>query len=374
MINCIEHRPSDLRQLIIEIFRGNGINNGYPIQANDWSSAMSNRYRLFLLFLIAVGIIIAVITATDLCTFGACTEVHKYLLFGISFTPIGIAFFILAGLFVSIANRFSSAQLLYNLLLAGASGAEINMILLQKNVIGAWCPLCLAAAVIVYILTLSQLGRYFYSLKEEFQMNLKTFGKPLLLCVTALVGFTLTFSGMAKEEASAGQLNLYVGKQNSKLEVYFFSDWLCPFCAGVDGVMETVYPSLSQKARILFVNKIIHQESLNFVPYDLSFAAYEKAKYMQLRQTLFSVAQKNKNPSYDDIKAAISPLGVTYRQLSFLEVTQQMANSQKLAEQFKVVSTPTLVIRNSKTSKMRTLVGNNDITSAKILKTVKELE
>jgi len=335
---------------------------------------MSNRYRLFLLTVIAVGLVIAVITATNLCTFGACNEVHKYHLFGISFTPIGIAFFILAGLFVSLVNRFPGAQLLFNLLLAGAGGAEINMILLQKNVIGAWCPLCLAAAIIVYMLILSQLARYFYSLKEEFQMNLKTFGKPLLLFVTALTGFTLTFSGMVKEEASAGQLNLYLGKQDSKLEVYFFSDWLCPFCAGVDTVMETAYPSLSKKARILFVNKIIHQESLNFVPYDLSFAANEKAKYMQLRKALFSVAQKTKNPSYDDIKAAITPLKVTYKQLSFLEVTQEMANSQKLAEQFKVASTPSLVIRNTKTNKMRTLVGNNQITQAIILKTVKELE
>ena len=112
--------------------------------------------------------------------------------------------------------------------------------------------------------------------------------------------------------------------------------------------MESVYPSLSKKARILFVNKIIHQESLNFVPYDLSFAVNEKAKYMQLRKALFSVAKKTNNPSYDDIKAAIAPLKVTYRQLSFLEVTQQMANAQKLAEQFKVVSTPSLVIRNAK--------------------------
>jgi thioredoxin-related protein len=51
-----------------------------------------------------------------------------------------------------------------------------------------------------------------------------------------------------------------------------------------------------------------------------------------------------------------------------------MANAQKLAEQFKVVSTPSLVIRNSKTNKMRTLVGNNEITPGIIMKTVKELE
>ena len=165
-----------------------------------------------------------------------------------------------------------------------------------------------------------------------------------------------------------------MGKQDSKLEVYFFSDWLCPFCAGVEGVMESVYPALSHKARILFVDKIIHQESVNFVPYHLSFAAYEKAKYMQLRKALFAVAKKTKNPTYDDIKAAIAPLKVTYKQLSFLEVTQQMTSFQKLAEQFKVTSTPSLVIRNAKTNKVRTLVGNQQITSDGIMKAVKELE
>jgi hypothetical protein len=335
---------------------------------------MGNRYRLFLLLLIACGLAIALITATDLCTFGACTEVHKYLLFGISFTPLGIAFFILAGLLVFMAKRFPAAEFLFNLLLAGASGAEVNMILLQKNVIGAWCPLCLAAAVIVYILSACQLGGYLKSFKEEFQMNLKSMGKPLLIIITAMVGFVLTFSGIAKEEASAGQLNLYTGKQDSKLEVYFFSDWFCPYCSKVEEALEAVYPSLSKKAKILFVDKIIHQESLNFVPYHLSFAANEKAKILQLRKALFAVAQKTKAPSYDDISAAIAPLGVTYKQLSFMEVTQQMANAQRLAEQFKVVSTPTMVIRNAGTNKSRTLVGNAQITPAGIMKAVKEVE
>ncbi len=336
---------------------------------------MSNRYRIFLLTLIVIGLAISLVTTTNWCTFGACTEVHKYLLFGISFTPIGIAFFILALVAVLLVNRLPGVQFIFNLLLAGASGAEVNMVLLQKNVIGAWCPLCIAAAVIVYILTAAQLVRYFLSLKEDFQMNLKKLGKPLLLCATFLVGFALTFSGIAKEEeASAAQLNLSMGKQDSKLEIYFFSDWLCPFCAKADGVVESVYPALAQKTRILFVDKIIHQEALNFVPYDLSFAAYEKAKYMKLRKALFGVAQRTKTPSYDDIMAAIAPLHVTYRQLSFLEVTQQMALFQRLAEQFRVVSTPTMVIRNNKTNKVRTLIGDAQITPEQIMKPVKEME
>jgi hypothetical protein len=335
---------------------------------------MSNRYRLFVLVLLLGGVVISILSGTDICTFGGCTEAHKYRLHGFSFPVIGLSFFVAASLTVLLINKLPFAPIIFNLLLAGASGAEINMILLQKNVIGAWCPLCIAAAVIVYILAASQLAGYFITFKEEFQMNLKSMGKPLLFCITAMVGFILTFSGMAKEEASAAQLNLYMGKQESKVEVYFFSDWLCPFCSKAEDAMEAVYPTLTRKARILFVDKIIHQEALNFVPYDLSFALHEKAKYLQLRKVLFSVAQKTKNPSYDDIRAAIAPLNVTYRQLSFLEVTQEMAYFQNLAAQYRVVSTPTMVVRNSRTTKTVTLVGNGQITPQGIMNAVKEIE
>lgn len=293
--------------------------------------------------------------------------------FGSAFAPLGIAFLILAIMLVSLINWFHGAPFLFNLP-ACASGAEVNMMLSQKNVIDKPCPLCLTATATVYFLALGQVCRHLLLRKEKFQMNLKSLGKPLLLFATAMVGFALTFSVVAKDEASASQLNLNMGNKDSRLEVYFFSDWLCPFCAGVEGVMESVYPSLSKKARIVFVDRIIHQEALNFVPYDLSFAVNEKAKYLQLRKALFSVAQKTKNPSYEEIRNAITPLHVTYKQLSFLDVTQQMVEFQKLAEEFKVNTTPTLVIRNAKTSKARTLSGNGQITPEAIMNRVKELE
>jgi hypothetical protein len=334
---------------------------------------MNIRSRLFALILLIGGIAISILSGTDICTFGGCTEAHKYSLHGVSFPIVGFSFFFAATVVMLLMERLPYALFIYDSLLAGAAGAEINMILLQKNVIGLWCPLCVAAAVIVYILAAVRLIAYLKSSKEEFQMNFKSMGKPMLILATVMVGFVLTFSGMAKEEASAGQLDLYTGKKNSKLEIYFFSDWFCPFCSKVEEAVEAVYPTLSKKAKILFVDKIIHQESLNFVPYHLSFAAYEKAKIIPLRKALFAVAQ-NKNPTYDDISAAIAPLKVTYRQLSFLEVTQQMGNSQKLAEQFKVVSTPTMILRNAKTKKTVTLVGNGQITKAGIMKAMREVE
>jgi uncharacterized membrane protein len=335
---------------------------------------MVNRHRLFVLALLTVGLGLSVISATDLCNFGGCSETHQYRLLGLSFPAVGVTFFTLVGLLTALTNRFSSAELLSNLLLAGAGGAEINMILLQKNVIKAWCPVCLAIAALIYLLLFSNLVRYFITRKENSNMKQKNVYKPLLIICVALFSFIVTFSGIAKPDAAASQLNLSLGNQQSKLEIYLFSDWLCPICVQVEGVIEPMYPALSHKAKIIFVDKIIHPEATNFVPYHLSFAAYEKDKYLQLRKALFAVGQKTKNPTHDDIMAAIAPQKIVYKQLSFLDVTQQMGNSVKLAEQFRVTSTPTMIIRNSKSGKIKVLVGSGEITSAMILKGIKDVE
>ncbi|MFZ4856650.1 MAG: thioredoxin domain-containing protein [Desulfuromonadaceae bacterium] len=335
---------------------------------------MGIRYRLFVLTLLAIGIALSIISATDLCNFGGCSETHQYRLLGLPFPAVGVTFFALAGVLTVLTPRFSSAEFLSNLLLAGAGGAEINMILLQKNVIKAWCPVCLAIATLIYLLLLTNLVRYFLTRKENFCMKPKFVYQPLSIVVVVLFSFIVTFSGIAKPDAVAGQLNLSLGNQQSKVEIYMFSDWLCPVCVKVEGVIEPLYPTLASKAKLFFVDKIIHPEATNFVPYHLSFAAYEKDKYLQLRKALFAVAQKTKNPTNDDVMAAIAPQKIAYKPLSFLDVTQQMGNSIKLAEQFRITSTPTMIIRNSKTGKMKVLAGSGEITSALIFKGIKEVE
>jgi protein-disulfide isomerase/uncharacterized membrane protein len=331
-------------------------------------------YRLYLVALLVIGMALSILSATDLCNFGGCSETHLYRLFGLSFPVMGVIFFTLAGLLALLENRITNTGLVFDLLLAGVGGAEIPMILLQKNVIKAWCPVCLGIAAVIYLLSLSRIIRFIICRKEKIHMTFRSTIQPTLLFVAVLLGFCVAFTGIAKTDASAGQLNIALGKQDSKLEVYLFSDWLCPVCVKVEGVIESVYPALSRKTRILFVDKVIHPEAANFVPYHLSFAANEKTKYLQLRKALFSLAQKTKNPSYDDIKAATAPLQVDYRQLSFMDVTQQMSEFQKLGEQFNVTSTPTLVIRNAKSKKTHVLVGGNEITPDQIMKALKDVE
>ena len=109
---------------------------------------MGKGHRLFTMLLLVAGLILSILSGTDLCNFGGCSEVHQYRLFGFSVPATGVVFFVRAGLLILMGNRFPAADMLYNLLLSGAAGAEINMILLQKNVVRAWCPLCLGIAAV----------------------------------------------------------------------------------------------------------------------------------------------------------------------------------------------------------------------------------
>jgi protein-disulfide isomerase len=205
-------------------------------------------------------------------------------------------------------------------------------------------------------------------------MSGKLFGKSLLLLAATALSFFITLGGMARPAAQASELNLTLGKQNSKVEVYVFSDWFCPSCIKAEPVIESVFPTMLQKAKVLFVDKPIHPEAMNFVPYHLSFAVKEKGKYLELRKALFALAKRTKNPSVEDVRTAIAPLKVTYQQLSFLDVSQSMARFQALSDQFKVKGTPTMIIVNTSSKKSRTLYGANEITAEGILKALRELD
>src|SRR6266567_7894553 len=128
---------------------------------------MGKRYRIFVLALLAIGLVLSILSATSLCNFGGCTEAHQYRLFGLPFPASGIMFFTAAGLLTVLVNRLPLTGTALDLLLAGAAGAEINMILLQKYVIRAWCPICLGIAAVVYLFALSRLGTHLTTSRKE---------------------------------------------------------------------------------------------------------------------------------------------------------------------------------------------------------------
>ena len=331
------------------------------------------RPPLFSTILILCGMILAMLSWTDLCSFGGCTEAHEYRLYGLQLPLIGTLYFCFLALLLLLSSRWKQCAWLFSLTLAGGAGAELVMIYLQNNVIKAWCLLCIGIAVTVYLLCTLRVLQVFKESRRYSAMNRRQFfSRAVLLLVAAAVGFLVTFAGTRKPEAAG--LETALGKQGSRIEIYVFSDWLCPMCIKVEPVLEAVFPQLEKKAKVYFIDKPVHQESMNFVPYHLSFLVNEKAKYLQLRKALFDLARSNKNPSPEDVKVAVAPLGVTYKQLSFMDVSQMMAKAQALATEYKVTATPTVVVVNSSSKKSKTLLGSKEITAENLLKTVKTLE
>lgn len=331
---------------------------------------------ILITLLIIAGIILAILSGTDLCNFGGCTTAHQYRFFGFKLSLLGLLYFSTLGGVVAASVFVPTFEKTLPVLLAGGVGAEITMIHLQKNVIQAWCPLCLGIAAVVFLLAILVARKQYLEARRLSLMNVKWFtSRFLLIAVACAAGFFTSFYGITNPEATAaGQLETALGKQESKVEVYIFSDWLCPVCVQIEPAIEAALPSLEKKAKIFFIDKPIHLEAQNFIPYHLSFLVHEKPKYLKLRHALFSLAKKSKNPTIAEVNAAIAPLGVTYKQLSFMEVTQLMGQAQSLSNQYKVNATPTIVVSNILTKKSKTLIGGKDITREKLLEAVKSLE
>lgn len=343
-------------------------------RVNGEQTAMpANKLRIISLLLVLTGLVLAVLTWTDLCSFSGCTEAHEYRLFGFSLQLAGTIYFCLLGLLMLLAGRFRTLAPLIALTLAGGAGSELVMIHLQKNVIQAWCPFCLGIAAVVYLLCILNISATAIESRGFQTMNRRQFiSKTVLLLIAAAVGFMVSFAGIKKPEAAG--IDSSLGRQGSKIEIYVFSDWLCPMCIKVEPALEAAIPSLEKRARIHFIDKPVHKESMNFVPYHLSFLVNEKEKYLPIRKALFELAKGNKNPSLQDVQRAVAPLGVTYKQLSFMDVSQMMAKAQGLSAEYKVTGTPTVVVVNSSSKKSKTLVGAKDITADNLLKAVKSLE
>jgi len=331
---------------------------------------------ILITILIIAGIVLAILSGTDLCNFGGCTTAHQYRFFVFKLPILGLLYFSALGAAVAASVFIPAFEKTLPVLVAVGVGAEITMIHLQKNVIQAWCPLCLGIAAVVCLLAILVARKQYLEARRLSPMNVKWYASRfLLLAVACAAGFFTSFYGITNPEATAaGQMDTSLGKQGSKVEVYIFSDWLCPVCVLVEPAIEAAFPALEKKTKIFFIDKPIHQEAMNFVPYHLSFLVNEKPKYLKLRHALFTLAKKSKNPTVAEVNAAIAPLGVTYKQLSFMEVTQLMGQSQSLANQYKVNATPTIVVSNVFTKKSKTLIGSKDITREKLLEAVKSVE
>jgi len=265
------------------------------------------------------------------------------------------------------------------LLIAGAVGAEIDFILVQKYQIKSFCPICLAIAGCIFLTAACYFTASFLDFKQVVNKNQKgEFMKSIRKFLSALsfvfLGFLFAFVGVAKEDALTAAENgikdkIVLGNLKSPVEVYFFSDWQCPACRSIEPTLEKIIPKIMDKARIIFVDTVVHKETLNFIPYNLSFLIYDKPKYMELRKVLTQISINNKEPTDDQIKKAIAPLGIKYQHLNYADVSGATAYFDDLVKQFNVQATPAMVIIHDQKMPGTTLMGS-EISEANVMKAI----
>jgi uncharacterized membrane protein len=329
----------------------------------------------------AAAWILSAMSWLGICSDG-CEETHLYRFFGFPLSPLGVGYFTLIGFAFLTRNRFRFSGFAIPLLLSGALGSEFVLVWIQKYVIGKWCTLCVGIALSVVtacvLIALERLPGVAIQIRgaERNLVMKRLAGKTALILFAFLAGMGISAMGLSKPDAFAAGLSvksLAFGDTDSSSEVYIVTDWFCPACRAAEPEILKGARKAMRQAKVVFVDYPIHPETLNFIPYNLSFILREKEKYLQIREALANLARKTKEPMPEDVQAAVSPLGVKYVPLNYADVLAGAQHFSTLVKKLKVAGTPSVVVQDSRTGKTKTLYGMSDITSENILKTLAEV-
>lgn len=330
-------------------------------------------------FFLVAAIALTYISSLHICS-EACAKGQDYRLLGLPFEYWG--YVIIGVIFVVhlISQWNPIFEWLTTIMLAGALGSEAWFIYVQKYYIGHWCPICLSIAACILLAFICQIYGHVREWQQVHQnenegVNMKFAYGSLATLTTAVLGFLLAFVGISKvDKLEAAQdtfkEKITFGNATSPVEVYLFTDWQCPSCRKVEPVIEKISPKIMQKAKLIFVDLPIHQETMNFTPYNLAFMVNNKDKYLKLRDILSDLSQKTGAPTEEQVEKAIAPLGVKYQQLNYADVAVGFKYYKDLAKQFGINATPTLVVVNLDTKKGKKLKGGVEITETNVLNAI----
>lgn len=337
---------------------------------------------LFVTLCIALGAGLSLFSLLEVCT-DSCAEGNKYTLFGLPFAVSGVAFFTVASVLWLYVLRHPDAFAYLSLLFSAALGAELVFVYIQKYWIGKWCPICLAIFACVAFLwaffTLTLLERRPSSSSNPLirRLTMTSFRTLLSSSGAIMLGILIVLFGVAKPElADAQQIGkdpIYFGNPNHTLEMYVFTDWFCPACRKVEPTIGAQAPEIARKAKLFFIDVPLHGSSMNYVPYNLSFMLKEKTKYLKLRQQLNQLAERKTAPAEKDIEAIAHSQGTEYKQLDYAQVNQAIQYFKEVAKRYGVETTPTVVLVNPVTKKMKKIAGARDIQKADFVALLEEL-
>lgn len=330
---------------------------------------------------ILIASILTVISIFRLCS-SECSEGHNWRLFGLPFEVFGSIFFFSMAVLHILVRKRPELEFYEGLAFASALGAEGMFIIVQKYYIGTWCPVCLSIAACIAVgfgVHVYKLTKPTHTLNADKGDHMTTIRRGLTSTTAIFVGFLIAFLGTSRHDAMQAaqnsiQENLVFGDKSSPIEVYLFTDWACPACRKLEPTLEPMSKEIMKQAKLFFVDHAIHPETLNFVPFHLSFQVHNKPNYFALRDMLTTISEETGAPSEQMIATSAAKLGVQYQELNFADIALGIKYFKKLGEKFKVEGTPTLIIINTENKKGKKLTGNKEITQSNIEEAIKTLK
>lgn len=339
----------------------------------------SSSWGTFLYWTVALsasaGFILSILAWAKVCS-TACSAAHDYRFFGMPFEWIGVAFFAIIGILHGLSLDRPALSTYVGWMAAGALGAEIVFIGIQKFVIGGWCPICLSIAAMVAIIVLAYSVASIKRFKKDLLM--KHFTKSLTPIALLIVGFFVAFVGVAKpvdaaDNATAIVSRLEMGNKNSDIKVYFITDWFCPACKKTEPEVANIFSAIQGKVGFFFVDLAVHANTANYTPYNIAFMVNDQAKYLAIRHELDALSYEQDSPTDEQMEAIAKKLHVPFHEMSFREIKTAMKFYDQIADKYNVDKTPTMVIENAKTSKKAILNGTAEITLPNVQKTIESL-
>jgi len=188
----------------------------------------------------------------------------------------------------------------------------------------------------------------------------------------------MAFIGISKPDSAEAAMSdmrerMAFGTKKSPVEVYFVTDWYCPSCRKIEPQMEKLYAKIKSDVTFYFIDYPIHKKSLNFSPYNLAFLVNNKEQYFRARDLLTALSEKTESPKDEDIERAASKYGISYKELTFLDIKTGMEYFDKIVDQYGLHATPTVIITNPRRKSVVKFEGRDEISEDKILNAIEKM-
>ncbi len=281
----------------------------------------------------------------------SCVFIHGDIL-GFDLDVFGIVFYSMLILSFIIYKKMLSRDWVIKTItaiVAAGVGAEIIFVkfMIQNN---TYCPKCLIS------------GFFLLTMFLIMARRIKSWVIVLLILFGA-VFTSFTFSGSVVPSYAKEIQYPSFGNSKAKVEIIVYSDYYCPFCRKVDGLINNKLLKLKNKAKIRFVDVPVHAHSLEYAEvflYTWFVSGNNLESAIKVREILFNAAEKG----YDQrgVLGILNSQGIRYKEdkETVREIFRGFYNTSIKTDH--INKTPSMVV--IKGSERKTYVGMVDILNA----------